>query len=610
MLVVLAVALAACSGGRRAVEPSGTVTSTLPSTAVKLAQGGAVIIGVPYLPTNLNPSTPAGANRVTQMVMSQVWPQPFVTDPQFLNETTGFLEGAELVSLQPETIAYHIAPGAKWADGVPISAADFIWNWHQQLAHAATSGVAGVLPGYADIASVTSSDNGQTVTVVFKATYGEWEGLFQNLVPAHIGTTIGWDGFTPDSLRDVVSGGPFSIESYSPGNELVLRRNTSWAGTAPHLDSIVFKVIHGGSPAIWAAMKSGKIQVGEVEPEADGAARATAAGLDSATTLSPVLWQICFNVTDAGLAEPAIRQAIALATDRTELVADTIGLADPGVPVAQNHVYLLDDPGWSSDPGPYESVDDLGAESLLEAAGYVMSPSGYLTHAGQPFTLTLTAPSGLPFISSVEAVFQAQMKDAGVTVRFVNVPLSRLLAQVLPSSQYQMALVPFLGQAFQSWTEPAYSPALVAPSAPVAAGASGSSGVGATGATGVSGGGDSPAVVGPPLAVGPMAGAAGSPVGPSVESLDVSAMSDPAVTSLYAEAESEIDPPTARRLYGEIDALLWQDLPTLPLFQMPVTLLTAHDLVNVQESPTPVGYMWNAADWAIALNLPAPAPAG
>jgi peptide/nickel transport system substrate-binding protein len=101
----------------------------------------------------------------------------------------------------------------------------------------------------------------------------------------------------------------------------------------------------------------------------------------------------------------------------------------------------------------------------------------------------------------------------------------------------------------------------------------------------------------------------GQPVVPGVVASDVSGLSDPAVASLYAEAEAQIDPPAARRLYDEIDGLLWQDLPTLPLFQMPVTLVTSHFLVNVQESPTPVGIMWNAQDWAIALNLPAPTTA-
>ena len=47
------------------------------------AAGGTVTVAVPYLPRNFNPSTPAGANGVTQMVMEQVLPQAFVIDSQF-----------------------------------------------------------------------------------------------------------------------------------------------------------------------------------------------------------------------------------------------------------------------------------------------------------------------------------------------------------------------------------------------------------------------------------------------------------------------------------------------------------------------------------------------
>ena len=90
-------------------------------------------MAVPYLPANFNPSTPAGANRVTQMVMEQVWPQAFVIDPQFQPETTGFIDSAEVVGLSPMTVSYQIDPKATWSDGYPITAADFVYNWQQQL---------------------------------------------------------------------------------------------------------------------------------------------------------------------------------------------------------------------------------------------------------------------------------------------------------------------------------------------------------------------------------------------------------------------------------------------------------------------------------------------
>ena len=107
--------------------------SQAPSVTSGFASGGTVTVAVPYLPTNFNPSTPAGANRVTQMVMEQVWPQAFVIDPEYQAETTGFIDSAEVVGLSPMTVSYVIDPKATWSDGYPITATDFEYNWQQQL---------------------------------------------------------------------------------------------------------------------------------------------------------------------------------------------------------------------------------------------------------------------------------------------------------------------------------------------------------------------------------------------------------------------------------------------------------------------------------------------
>ena len=111
-------------------------------------------MAVPYLPTNFNPSTPKGANSVTQMVMEQVWPQAFVVDPEFEAETQGFIDSAEVVGLRPMTVSYVIDPKATWSDGYPITAADFVYNWQQRLLTGAQLASAGVLAGYRDIVSI------------------------------------------------------------------------------------------------------------------------------------------------------------------------------------------------------------------------------------------------------------------------------------------------------------------------------------------------------------------------------------------------------------------------------------------------------------------------
>ena len=58
------------------------------------------------------------------------------------------------------------------------------------------------------------------------------------------------------------------------------------------------------------------------------------------------------------------------------------------------------------------------------------------------------------------------------------------------------------------------------------------------------------------------------------------------------------------QLLSRLDAVLTQDLPTLPLFQEPVSLVQQSDIVNVSESPSSAGPLWNAEDWVVEMTSP------
>jgi ABC-type transport system substrate-binding protein len=79
---VFAVCLLAASCTAAPVRTGSDTPPTVPGGHV-LDTSGTVTVGVRSLQTNFNPATPAGDNPITRMVMEQVWPQPFVTDPTF-----------------------------------------------------------------------------------------------------------------------------------------------------------------------------------------------------------------------------------------------------------------------------------------------------------------------------------------------------------------------------------------------------------------------------------------------------------------------------------------------------------------------------------------------
>ena len=89
---------------------------------------------------------------------------------------------------------------------------------------------------------------------------------------------------------------------------------------------------------------------------------------------------------------------------------------------------------------------------------------------------------------------------------------------------------------------------------------------------------------------------------------DVLDFQDSTVTSLFAQAASDLNASAMSGLYNEIDTKLWVSMPTLPLFQIPSTLVIRVDIVNVSNTPTWAGPMWDAEDWAIQVSPPPTVP--
>jgi ABC-type transport system substrate-binding protein len=85
---------------------------------------------------------------------------------------------------------------------------------------------------------------------------------------------------------------------------------------------------------------------------------------------------------------------------------------------------------------------------------------------------------------------------------------------------------------------------------------------------------------------------------------DVLGFSDPAVDALFAQAASELNATAAASLYNEIDTDLWSVLPTLPLFEMPTTVVVRDDLLGVTVANTWAGPLWDAGQWAVQASPP------
>lgn len=548
-------------------------------------------VAVPSLPANFNPATVAGSTPAAAMVMSGVLPQTFLLNnfnvPQCLENTSnvciGLLSGndpAELVSNAPQTVVYHIATAARWSDGVPITAADFVYNWKMQLLVGPTLPATDPLTGYQDISRIDSSNNGKTVTVVFSHPYADWQSLFTNLIPEHIAKNVhGWNTdfskFTPSVF---VSGGPFVISSVTPGKELILSRNPYFWGAKAGVARVIFKVER--TPAeMLHALATGSADMATVPPsvKADNTVLAST-NLVQSTQPGSVLYQLDFNLADPTMADLSLRQAIAETIDRHQIVSDTVGTLTPFSNVASNHLFPYGFQGSQPNDSGFEQVNLTQARLQIEQAGYTIGSDGIArSTTGAPLVLSLVGPSGNSIVASIEAAIQAQLLLVGVQVSITNIPLQRLLTTRLPEDRYQMAVAPYLMSQFlstnvQLYTDPV-GPAFVNSSAsgsPNSASPGSSSGVNLDPSSSVSG----------------------------AVTRDVTGYSDPAVVQMFAAAAQELNAGSINT-YNQIDAAIWASLPSLPLFQMPVTFIHNIRVLNVANSQGWLGPTWNIQNWTI-----------
>ena len=528
--------------------------STSPLVA---ATGGTATVDLDRPWSGLNPNTPAGAGSSTPTLLSSVLPSAYVISPKLIPEVnTNLLVSVEATSTTPLVIQYVINPRAVWSDGVPVSADDFIYAWKSQKGDGVDvtgrpDRVASTL-GYRDVASITPSAGGKTVTVKFSKPYTDWRDMFDHMVPAHIARQVGWNhGFDDFSPAVDLSAGPMTVQSVSPTGTAVLVRNPHWWGTPAIVDKVTVNV--APSAATW----SGTLAKGSraaVQPlDVDLSSLDAVSSLPNTQSLikpSLRLLDLEFNVTSPSMSRVAARQAVAHAIDRAALLNRTFGAIEPDLVVNQDHLATASQASYnpSSAAGEYSARDAPTTDRLLRSIGYHQNLSGqYVDANGVPFTLRLAVLAGDPWILPLAAEISGQLHQLGIGVQTIPVASSAALAAAAASDSYDMALVTRVSSPFETITGAWYS-----------------DGQGSVGSDGTE---------------------------------DWSNFDDPQVDQLFSQAAQALNPVTGGAIYGQIDDQLWDQMVALPLFAEPGFEANGVQLANAQYNPSTDGILWNVALW-------------
>jgi peptide/nickel transport system substrate-binding protein len=541
LLVGLAMVAAACGGGD---DEGGDTTG---GGTAQVTDGGTLNYAADQEPTGFNNNTSKDNGTSVANVVRNMFPVAFNLTPDFKVEMNkDLLESAEQTSEDPQTVVYKIKPNAVWSDDTPVSADDFIYLW-KNLNGTIKSNDVSTTTGYEQMESVTGSDNGKTVTVVYKTPFRDWKSVFASgnyILPAHYveKQSGGWNTGLDKNPENMPSAGWFKVENYTPGQSLTLVRNDKYFGPKAHLDSVVFRFLPESTTQP-AALQNNEVDLIYPQPQLDQVQQVKALpDVTSQINFGPTFEHFDFNFKNEHLADLKVRQAIAKGINVEELVNRTVKqFSDQAQPLG-NRIYMTTQPDQYQDHfAEYGKGDTAAATALLEEAGYAKGGDGIYAKDGKKLSLRISTTAGNQLRETQEELFQAQMKEIGVDIKISNVESTKFFSDWLPNGNFDIANFAWVGSPFS---------------------------ISGSQATYVTGGGG-----------------------------NYGSYESKKVDDLFKQAMGEFDDAKATELGNQIDQQLTTDMVTIPLYQKPTFIAWRNTFANIGDNSTQDGPFWNANLW-------------
>jgi peptide/nickel transport system substrate-binding protein len=215
--------------------------------------------------------------------------------------------------------------------------------------------------------------------------------------------------------RAPVCTGPYKLQKWQTGEELVLMRNKEYWGQQAHLEQVIYKVVRDGITAL-SMLKAGDLdfipKLSPVQFHEQTNGPAFDSRFQKATYEIPQIVYIGWNQARPFFADKRVRQALTMLVDRAKVI-ETVrrGMgsmaASPFVPASPDF-----DPAIK--PLPY---DPKRAAELLDEAGWIdRNHDGVREKSGMDFKFEILAGSSNAAAEPLMGILQDEFAKAGIVV--------------------------------------------------------------------------------------------------------------------------------------------------------------------------------------------------
>jgi peptide/nickel transport system substrate-binding protein len=348
---------------------------------------------------------------------------------------------------------FKIRQDAMWSDGIPVTADDVVFTYKVSLNPEWGAPAGNDLElKYSDVVKVDDH------TVVFKmmsenqakaAGIADQAGPivhpfyifgfdFGTVYPAHrLNSLVDFDPQFSPKVRDLhasvysrspVGSGPYTLESWDPGVQMVLKARPDYFRGKPPIDNVIVRGFETSKETLLAQIQAGDIQTIGTESldVADVDAINAIPGVKAYVRAGTTVEHIDLNTEHPILADKNVRKAIAYGLDRQELVNRVLA----GQSSISHSIVPPISSLFNSNTPQYEFNPDR-AKQMLDAAGWTVGADGIRAKGGQRMSFKYQSTNAGVRLKTMPLV-KDQLANIGIEVNIEYVPAQTYFGQTGP----------------------------------------------------------------------------------------------------------------------------------------------------------------------------------
>jgi ABC-type transport system substrate-binding protein len=449
------------------------------------------------------------------------------------------------------TLSYTIRKDAfgNWGGRkIPVTYKDFVYTWQAYVDP--KNDVVG-RDGYDQITGYTHKGDKQ-ITFKWKKPYAAWQDIFGFVYPSQALAGLDFNKIWTDCIcgndGKPISDGPYLLTNYTKGQGSTFKVNPFWYGKKPALKEVDFKVITDTNTEV-QAMRGGEVDA--INPTFGLNLLPLKSTPGVTFNQVPGLYQEHIDIQFGPKGQPLLRapwmrKAIMMGIDRQAIIKTVYGEIAGNTKPLDSLIYYPADASYKPDFAKWNYAP-AKALALLKAhcSGGPSAPSGsnssYWTCAGLPAKFRYTWTASNATRTTQEAIVKAQLKSIGIEIVDASLPANVVFGPTgIPSSNYDLANFAWVTAADPAGFVPTWGC-----------------------------GGES----------------------------NYLQYCNRAATRLMEASNSELDPEKRAVLFQKANALMANDVPSVPLYSRPNPLIWKSDVLGMKNNPSNIGFSWNMEEW-------------